>query len=98
MVVKGNVKQIACSAFAGSRIKAFEVQGNVGTIGKGAFRYSYLEKFLCHGSVKRIEEEAFYEAQHLQKASFGKKLKYIGKHAFEGCSKIKAPRVKKGSK
>lgn len=95
VVVLGDLKQISYAAFAYSGIENFEVYGNVEKIGHMAFSCSSLKKFVCHGSVKHIGKLAFYRAGHLEKLSLGKNIKSIGEAAFEGCGRIKKPRVKK---
>lgn len=96
VVVLGDLNQISYAAFANSGIESFEVYGNVEKIDPIAFRQCLgLKKFVCHGSVKHIGKLAFYEDVKLGKLSLGKNIQSIGEAAFEGCHRIKKPRVKK---
>lgn len=66
VTVRGPLKTIGRSAFAGSRIRVFWAQDDIRQIQKGAFRYCRsLDTFVCEGTIGVVEEEAFLECENL---------------------------------
>ena len=86
--VKGSLKKIGWSAFAGcGHLFDFLAKGDIDEIGRGAFRQcGGLESFRCRGYIKRVDAEAFYDCGALREARAALMPEYVHKTAFGGYS------------
>ncbi|MCL2323723.1 MAG: leucine-rich repeat domain-containing protein, partial [Oscillospiraceae bacterium] len=82
------LKTIGSRAFCNSSLKSIHIPEGVEFIEEGAFAYcDSLEEIFWDGEIYKICDNAFYGCDELTRIPL-LKTKYIGKNAFNGCTKL----------